>query len=153
KPWMVLGMARPELHERFPRLWSERKVHEIRLGELSRKASAKLARQVLGAGVGAETVERLVAQADGNAFYLEELIRAVAEGRREALPETVLSMVQGRLEALDPRARRVLRAASVFGPTFWQGAVEALLGGGTGVQTLGECLEELERREWIYARS
>lgn len=45
------------------------------------------------------------------------------------LPETVLTMVQARLEALEPEARRVLRAASVFGQTFWRGGVLALLSG------------------------
>jgi predicted ATPase len=37
-------------------------------------------------------------------------------------------MAQARLERLDPAARRVLRAASVFGETFWRGGVEAILG-------------------------
>src|SRR5262249_45298336 len=113
----------------------------------SRKAGARLVRQVLGERVGAETVERLVTHADGNAFYLEELIRATVEGRQGALPETVLSMLQGRLLALDAAARRVLRAASVFGETCWRGGVEALLGGG-----LAEQLEQLEQLEWIYRR-
>src|SRR5262249_35770544 len=65
----------------------------------------------------------------GNAFFLEELIRAVAEGARgDALPPTVLAMVQARLEELEPGARRVLRAASVFGDVFWRGGVRALVG-------------------------
>jgi tetratricopeptide (TPR) repeat protein/predicted Ser/Thr protein kinase len=42
-------------------------------------------------------------------------------------PETVLTTVEARLEALEPEAWRVLRAASVFGQTFWRGAVVALL--------------------------
>jgi predicted ATPase len=37
-------------------------------------------------------------------------------------------MAQARIEKLDPAARRVLRAASVFGDTFWRGGVVALLG-------------------------
>jgi predicted ATPase len=41
----------------------------------------------------------------------------------------VLAMVQARLEKLDPAARRVLRAASTFGETFWRAGVEALVGG------------------------
>ncbi|HVJ92968.1 MAG TPA: serine/threonine-protein kinase PknK, partial [Labilithrix sp.] len=45
------------------------------------------------------------------------------------LPATVLAMVQARLGALEPEARRVLRAASVFGQTFWRGGVIALLNG------------------------
>ncbi|KYF83603.1 hypothetical protein BE17_28730 [Sorangium cellulosum] len=65
---------------------------------------------------------RVVEQAGGNPFYLEELIRAVAEERGEALPETVLAMVQARLGRLPPGARAVLRAASVFGEVFCKGA-------------------------------
>jgi len=37
-------------------------------------------------------------------------------------------MVQSRLDGLDPDARRVLRAASLYGEVFWGGAVVALLG-------------------------
>ena len=48
--------------------------------------------------------------------------RAVAEGRADALPETVLAMAQARIEALSESERRVLRAASVFGASFWQGS-------------------------------
>ena len=90
-------------------------MQEIRLEELGRKAGERLVRQVLGDSVGPETIERLVQQADGNAFYLEELIRAVAEGKDHALPETVLAMVETRLGRLPLEPRRVLRAASVFG--------------------------------------
>jgi hypothetical protein len=63
-------------------------------------------------------VARIALRADGNAFYLEELIRAVAEGKVGELPETVLAMMQGRLAALDPEQRRVLRAGSLFGDAF-----------------------------------
>src|SRR5262249_38589895 len=100
---------------------------EMRLGELGKRASERLVREVLGA-VPAAVVERVVEQAGGNAFYLEELIRAVAEGRGDELPETGLAMVQERIEALPAPARPVLRAASVFGGAFWRSGVAALLG-------------------------
>ncbi len=132
QPVFLLGLARPEVRERFPRLWASRGVQELHLRPLSRKASERLARAALGDGVPDDIVSRLVTQADGNAFYLEELIRAAAEGSR-ALPETVVAMVQARILGFDPEARRVLRAASVFGEVFWRGAALALLGGmGTG---------------------
>ncbi|MFO0759125.1 MAG: protein kinase [Byssovorax sp.] len=126
---LVLSLARPEVHALFPRLWAGRGLHEVELRELPRRAGERLSRMVLGPGADAETVRAIVEHADGNAFYLEELIRAVAQGRGDALPETVLSMVQARLEALDSDARRVLRAASVFGQTFWESGVSALVGG------------------------
>ncbi|MEI8256856.1 MAG: hypothetical protein WCJ30_14380, partial [Deltaproteobacteria bacterium] len=69
-----------------------------------------------------------VERADGNAFYLEELIRRAVEWGDDDLPETVVAMVQSRMEAIGPEARRVLRAASVFGERFWPGGLQRLLG-------------------------
>ena len=152
KPWMVPALARPEVHELFPKLWVERGIQEIHLKGLTRKASERLVRQVLGDEVSPKTVDRLVAQADGNAFYLEELIRATVERRGEALPETVVTMVQSRLAGLDADVRRVLRAASVFGEVFWRGGVAVLLGGGTRPPLLDEWLDRLEQHEWITQR-
>jgi hypothetical protein len=127
-PFVVLAFARPEVQSVFPRLWASRELHHVRLRELPRKAAESLVRAVLGATIDAAGVEALVDRAAGNAFYLEELIRAVAEGRAGALPDTVLGMVEARLRALTPNARRVLRAASLLGEVFWKSAVLALLG-------------------------
>src|SRR6185436_6905384 len=137
----------------FPKLWAERQnVQEIRLKELGRKAGERLVRQVLGDSVGPETIERLVQQADGNAFYLEELIRAVAEGKENALPETVLAMVETRLARLPLEARRVLRAASVFGEVCWEGGVVVLLGGAMSATAVGEWLTRLVEQEVLTER-
>jgi tetratricopeptide (TPR) repeat protein len=149
RPWMIVALARPEIHEMFPRLWSERGLQELRLDELTRKGSERLVRRVLGEQASDSLVARLVEQAGGNAFYLEELIRASAEGKGDAMPETVLAVVQGRLERLEGDARRVLRAASVFGQRFWRGGVTALLGGTAKETTTHAWLDELIERELI----
>jgi eukaryotic-like serine/threonine-protein kinase len=151
RPLMVLALARPEVHERFPRLWDERGTHAIRLGELPRKASERLARQALGDLATPAAVARVVEQSAGNAFYLEELIRAAAEGKGDA-PGTVLAMVQSRLEALSPEARRVLRAGSIFGEAFWRGGVRALLGDAGASAPEDAALAELEAREIVRPR-
>jgi eukaryotic-like serine/threonine-protein kinase len=130
RPFLVLALARPEVHDVFPALWAERGISEMRLSALSDKASARLVRQALGEEVTEQTVFRVVAEAQGNAFYLEELIRAVAEGRGDTLPDTVRSMVEARLSGLPSEARRVARAASVFGEVFWQSGITMLLGRG-----------------------
>src|SRR5690606_23362718 len=104
-PLMVFALARPEVHEVFPELFARRGVQELHLKELSRKASEKLVRQVLGESARDDVVARIVQTAGGNAFYLEELIRSAAATRATAgapsleasLPETVLTMVQARL--------------------------------------------------------
>ncbi|HEX2574067.1 MAG TPA: protein kinase [Polyangia bacterium] len=129
RPLLILALARPEVGERYPRLWMERRLHHLRLSELSRRASERLARQVLGETVDPGVIQRVVEQSQGNAFFLEECLRAAAEGRGGALPETVLAMVAVRLGGLDTEARRTIRAASVFGEVFWGEGVAALLGG------------------------
>ena len=114
-PIFVLALARPEVHDMFPKLWVERRSLELRLMPLGGKAIDRLSRHVLGDAVDLETIERLARLSEGNAFYLEELLRATVEGTGSELPETVVAMVQSRLAALDSESRRLLRAASVFG--------------------------------------
>lgn len=151
-PLMVLALARPEVHDLFPALWSECGVHKLRVGELSRSAATRLAREVLGEGAVDADIQRIVERAGGNSFYLEELIRAHAEGRYAALPGTVLAMVQSRLEGMEPEARHVLRAASVFGQVAWLGGVAELLGGPAHTEEARHWLSELEAREVISRR-
>lgn len=127
-PIMMLACARPEVDEVFPRLWSGVGLQRIELRALKHRAAERLARHALGDRFCAETINRIVKQAAGNTFFLEELIRHVAEGGEWELPESVLSMVQSRLENLDREARRILRAASIYGEVFWEGGVRALLG-------------------------
>jgi len=158
RPLFVLALARPEVHDAFPKLWAERHLEELRLGPLTRRAAEKLVREVLGTDVEATVLERLVATADGNAFFLEELIRAVREDGARILPDTVVAMVQARLERLEPEARRVLRAAAIFGEVFWHNGVAALLGDGGDGDTgrartrLDEWLESLVERELVTRR-
>lgn len=152
RPLMVLGVGRPELHEVLPRLWVERGVQEVRVGALTRRSVEALARHCLGDRLDAPTLARLIERSDGNAFYLEELIRSVAVGRGLSLPGTVQAMVHARLGALDPAARRVLRAASIFGERFTRGGVSALLGEETAGRT-AEWLAMLDEQELIVAVS
>jgi serine/threonine protein kinase/tetratricopeptide (TPR) repeat protein len=146
-PLMVLALARPDVHEAFPKLWSGA-LHEVPLGGLGKKAAEQLVRAVL-TEPDAATVARVVERADGNAFYLEELIRAVAEGRGDVLPETVVAMAHARLEHLEPRVRRVLRAASVLGEVFWVSGLTAIVG---SEQDTASSLVALEEQE-VIARS
>jgi tetratricopeptide (TPR) repeat protein/predicted Ser/Thr protein kinase len=153
-PLMILALGRPEVHERFPNLWSEREVQSIKLGPLPRRSSEQIVRVALGPGAPAEVVSELVARGDGNPFYLEELVRARVAGRDGSgrppasenaaelpypskapdragpLPHAVLGMVEARLDAEGPEAKRVLRAASIFGDRFSLGGVMALVGAG-----------------------
>jgi len=126
---IVMAFARPDVHDRFTDLWADRTLLELRLAPLSDLDSTRLVREVLGPTTDDITQQRLVDIAAGNALYLEELVRAVAHGDDRQQPDTVIAMVQARVERLEPEARRLLRAASVFGGVFWRGAVQSLLGG------------------------
>jgi hypothetical protein len=153
QPWMVLAFTRPEVHETFPRLWADRNLLEVRLKPMLRRPAEQLVRAALGEGASAETVARLVARAEGNAFYLEELVRAVAErggSASDSFPGTVLAMAHARFESLDPDVRRLLRTASVFGEVFWERGVTALLGED---ESPGGSAELLAARELVVRRA
>jgi tetratricopeptide (TPR) repeat protein len=152
----TLALARPEVHDVFPRLWAERATQEVRLPPLGKRAAESLVRHALGAAVRDDMVGRIVERAAGNAFFLEELVRAAATDAGDALPETVLAMVQARLEKLDADERRLLRGASVLGRTFWRGGAAALLGegeGGAGAGDVDGVLERLLARELVSRRA
>ncbi len=129
-PLFVFALARPELHASFPALWEGRNVAQRQLGELGTNAATELARSVLGGDASADEISALVKRASGNAFFLEEMLRAHAEGQDGDAPATVQAVVQRRLESFDEPVRRALRAAAIFGMSFWTGSVEALVGGG-----------------------
>ena len=151
RPFMVLAFARPDVDDVFPDLWRERDVQRVTLRGLTRRASLQLVQQVLGATLDADTLEWVLERADGNPFYLEELMRAVATDARASLPETVVGMVQARLDALGEDPRRVLRAASVFGQTFTKSGVGSLLSE-RDRQILPMCLDMLVTREVVFPR-
>ena len=152
QPLMILAVARPEVDDLFPRLWGDRARHDIRLGGLSKRACERLIQQVLGNKIDPKLQGRIIEQAAGNALFLEELMRAVAEGKQDELPETVLTVLHARLMRLVPDARRVLRAASVFGETFWDSGVRKLLGNERNVEQFGNLLQSLVESEIIERR-
>lgn len=126
QPLMVLALARPDVYELHPDLWSGR-VQELPLHPLPRRASERLVRQVLESAAEPAQITRLVELSAGNPLFLEELIRAAAEHKAIELPETVLAMIQARISRFPARTRRVLRAASILGGRFTHAGVVRLL--------------------------
>jgi len=153
RPLFVLGVARPEVFDVFPRLWDDRGAQRIRIGELTKRAAEALARQVLGDAVPQEHLTKLVERAAGNALYLEELLRAYVRDPNDALPGSVQAMVQARLEGLGTEPRRVLRAASIFGDLFWVDGLVALLGEEGDRTQLADWIADLVDREVILPRA
>ncbi len=153
-PLCVFALARPEIARLSPRLWEERGVQEVRIGELGRRYVEQLIKGWLGMTVDKGLVQRIVDRAAGNPFYLEEIVRAVASGKTDqAMPGTVLAMVQARLEEIAPAERRTLRAASLFGDVFWSAGVAALVGGESKINQIKQSLSELVDREFVVRRN
>jgi tetratricopeptide (TPR) repeat protein len=144
RPLFVLALARPEVKGRFPRLWEGRRLEQLFLQPLTKKASGMLVRGVLGDTVDTGLVERLVGRAEGNPFFLEELVRTVGAGSAD-VPDSVMAVVQSRLDQLGPDAGRVLRAASIFGESFEADGVVALTG--NEIARVVERLGMLQERE------
>jgi tetratricopeptide (TPR) repeat protein len=142
-PLLVMALGRPELREAFPKLWQRHKRHEIVLKGLGKKACARLVRHVLGNQATDEEVNRIVERSAGNALFLEELIRDVDEGHGEGKAQTVLAMLQARISRLDTGPRRALRAAALFGQTFWRGGIGAVLGMDSAAPELAQRLATL----------
>jgi eukaryotic-like serine/threonine-protein kinase len=127
-PFVVMAFGRPELTRQLPDLWASRSPITMTLGPLSPQDSQAFVRAALGPKGKPAFVVHIAERSGGNAFFLEELIRAAVRSKDQALPDTVVAMVQGMLEQIDPRARRALRAASIIGDTFNKASLAALLG-------------------------
>jgi eukaryotic-like serine/threonine-protein kinase len=132
RPLVVIALARPEVSALFREPW--RNLTELRLGGLGPRASERIARALLGADADRGVIARVIERADGNPYFLEELVRFVAEGRGDTLPVNVLAVLHARYAELEPELRRVLRAASVLGERFVPEGVAAVAG--TRVESL-----------------
>lgn len=95
------------------------------------------ARTITAAAIGDERatggrlIDALVERADGNAFFLEELIKHAAEQRDTAvapLPSSITAVIRARLAALPASDRAVLLHAAVFGRSFDVELMPALAG-------------------------
>jgi len=127
---LVAGFGRPEIDDRFPLLWAQRDAERLALRPLTSGACQRLAASVIP-DLTSERAAWIVARAEGNPFFLEELLRSIAVGQSlpsEGAPLTVLGVVQARLDLLGEEAKRILRAASLFGRQFPVAGVAALLG-------------------------
>ena len=145
-PVMLLCLARPALLERRP-AWGEGRERHTRLTlqPLSKKESRQLVEEILrrAHGIPSELRELVVGGAEGNPFYVEELIKMLIDQRvivtssavwsvdatrlgEVQVPPTLTGVLQARLDRLKPEEKTVLQRASVIGRVFWDDAVEHL---------------------------
>ncbi|WP_302893242.1 BTAD domain-containing putative transcriptional regulator [Actinomadura luzonensis] len=127
-PVLLLCLARPELTEDHP-AWAAPHPGKavLALGPLPDAEAAKLAEMVARGPLGPAATREILAAAEGNPFFVEQLVAARAESPEARLPLTVQAVLAARLDRLPPGERAVLRHGSVEGPAFHRGALAALL--------------------------
>ncbi len=74
-----------------------------------------------------ETLQALIARAEGNPLFVEQLVRGAVDTLDDNLPDTVQGIVLARMDRLSKRNQEGLRAASVLGQRFDLEALRALV--------------------------
>jgi tetratricopeptide (TPR) repeat protein len=132
--------------------WTDRSnFTQIALHGLSVDESTTMVGPMLGSEAALESLRpAIVAKADGNPFFLEELARVAAEqGSALQIPDTVEEVLLARIDRLSPAARGVLQHAAVLGAEVPLRLLRALLGDPEDVE---QNLAELSRLEFMYER-
>jgi predicted ATPase/class 3 adenylate cyclase len=169
---LVVYLARPSLFERRPSWGEGQESHtQVNLKPLSRRASRTLVGEILQKAeeVPPELRDLIVEGAEGNPFYIEELIKILIEDgvivdgearwwveleRLEGVrvPLTLIGILQARLDSLPRGEKTVLQRASVVGRLFWGAAVAKLASDKVEIVQVNKLLEDARNRELIFRR-
>ncbi len=162
-PLLLLATARPELTQTRPGWVSEdRGAERVLLDALTPSDTARMVDELIPTSLPASVRDIVLARAEGNPFFVEELIRTLIDQgvleRRNGdwtvrdlpndfvVPDTVQAVLAARIDLLEPPEKAALQAAAVIGRTFWAGPVAELL---EGVEA---DLHVLEERDFIRPR-
>ncbi len=145
-PLVVLATARPDMLEVRP-AWGAAKRNStvLWLGPLPDDAAARMIDEMLSPDLPEVLRRSVVERADGNPFFLEELIGELVDsgalvesqgawvlGEPEAtlpMPDTVHAVLAARIDRLPPTEKAALQAGAVVGRVFWTKPVVHLLDG------------------------
>ena len=147
RPFVVVGVGRDEVEDRFPGLWTARSVQRLPLRPLPSKRGIAMLRAVLPT-ISRADMDFVLDRWEGNPRFLEEMALAARPGA-VSVPDVVYAIAEGRLEGIEPDVRRVLRAASLFGEKpFTVESLIALLGESSR-KGIAEWLEVLVMRGFV----
>ncbi len=140
-PLLLVVTARPELLEARPGWGGRRAASQLLLEPLTEDDSRRLVAELLP-GARPAVHERVVARAEGNPFFAEEIVQHLRDrGTTEELPTTVRAVLAARVDGLPPDEKRVLQDAAVVGRAFWASSLEAT-GSGPAASAALRALEE-----------
>jgi predicted ATPase/class 3 adenylate cyclase len=170
-PFMALCVARSTLYENYPRWGQDFSDHILLdLKPLTKDESRRLVEDILRRvpELPGAVRELVVGGADGNPFYLEELVKMLIDAKvilpgeeswqvepsrlaTVRVPPTLTEVLQARLDTLTIPERLVLQYASVLGRTFWDRAVQAM-SDAMNEQDVRSAISGLLRKELIFER-
>ena len=144
-PLLLLCVARPELLDKRPG-WGGGKLNAttILLEPLGAEECAELI--AVHGGVDEDTERRILAVADGNPLFVEEMVALVREDGDVRVPSTVQALLQARLDQLARDERTVMERGAVEGQIFHRAAVLEL----TQAPDVEPQLAGLVRKELIH---
>ena len=168
---MVVCLARPAFYDNRPH-WGQGETSHTRLDlqPLSRRSCRELVSEILQkvSSLPDELREQIVTNAEGNPFYVEELVKILIEDgvilKDEAedvwrtdpqqlpdlrIPATLTAVLQARLDGLPEAERTALQQAAVVGRIFWDAVIQVLQ---EADQPPQPALSGLIRRELVYPR-
>ncbi len=162
-PLLVLVTARPELLEARPGWGARLPGATLPLEALSTGDAERMLDELLGGGLPPGLRDVVVQRAEGNPFFVEEVLGTLIDlGLLEhggdgwslaelppdfSVPDTVQAVVAARIDLLEAGDKHGLQAASVIGRIFWAGPVYELVAEGD------PNLRVLEERDFIRRRS
>ena len=173
-PLTIFGVSRPDratpaarLRDLSAREFADHYT-EIQLMPLSDADSSQLIDNLLDIeNMPARLHELMVAKADGNPFFLEEVIRTLIDTgavARDAssghwratsqietlqIPNTIQGVIMTRVDRLDEELKQVLRLASVIGRNFLYRVLQAIAAAG---QRLDDDLTQLQAIDLIHEK-
>jgi adenylate cyclase len=108
--------------------WRDRSFHHrLSLEALSAEDTARMV-EAVGGTLDRAQRELVIARAEGNPFFIEELARYLRErGRASDVPETVQDLLSARIDRLPEPLKRTLQVAAVLGREFRLSMLEALV--------------------------
>jgi class 3 adenylate cyclase len=161
-PLLLLATARPELLQDRPGWGVRLPATTIAVDALSEENASRMLDELLGATLPAGLEEMIVERAEGNPFFVEELLatlidRGLLQPRNGSwqltelpadftVPDTVQAVVAARIDLLEPGEKQALQAASVIGRVFWARPVYEL------VEDAAPNLRVLEDRDFVRRR-
>ncbi len=173
-PLLIVALTPPTFFE-SRKAWIEDETHlSISLQPLSKENSTRLLEAVLQRvqNLPESLRDIIIGNAEGNPFYLEELIKMLLEKgviikdelhwhvRPERLfhlsiPQSLTGVIQARLESLPGKERMVLQQSSVVGRVFWDDVICAVQQSvehekGLSSEEVQYTLSMIQKREMIY---